>query len=146
MNSPSGSTHLFHLCVKNWTPFGYNPLLKRPSFSRMMCFSTSLSVKWRPRSASFRGQKYGSQRLRNCDCGEHNGEESIPRLQLPPFSADWCVIWRCHAAEGLDSPSCWPKLSNSLLQCRYQTGNEWNSKLASVKRKKYEALFSYRPS
>jgi hypothetical protein len=40
------------------------------------------------------------------DCREHEGERSTPSLQLPPLCADWCAVWRCHAAGGLDSSSC----------------------------------------
>jgi len=105
-NSPSLSTHVFHLCVKSWIPF-----------ATTLCWSVRTFPAWRVSEPSCPqngvlgvhrsgGQKCGSQRLRNRDCKENKWEQSAPRLQLAPLCADCCVIWRCHAAGGLDSTSC----------------------------------------
>jgi hypothetical protein len=34
------------------------------------------------------------------------GEQSTSLLQLPPFFAEWCVVWYFHAGGGLNSSSC----------------------------------------
>ena len=45
------------------------------------------------------GQKDGSPRVLNRDCRKDDGEQPTPLLQLPPLYADWCAVWRSHAAE-----------------------------------------------
>jgi len=72
------------------------------------CFTLSLT-KRHPRSASFGSKKNGSRIVLNLYCGEDEGEQSIPLLQLPPLCADCCAVWHCHERGGLYASCCLDK-------------------------------------
>jgi hypothetical protein len=45
-------------------------------------------------------QKDETQGVLNWDCKDDEGEHFFLLLQLPPLSADWCMVWHCHAEGG----------------------------------------------
>jgi len=65
--------------------------------------------------ASFSGPRRWRMEMINSDCREGKGEQSTPPLPLPPLCTNQSVVWHCHAAEKLESPSVWLHPANLLF-------------------------------